>query len=67
VPGWSRRSSSGRERIEPAARAVRENGLLGRCRALGLEKPESFADQMLHRWHNGRMVLHPADPTFADQ
>jgi hypothetical protein len=32
-------------------------------RALGLEKPESVSDQMLHRWHNGRMVLHPADPT----
>ena len=33
-------------------------------RALGLEKPESVADQMLARWHNGRMVLHPADPTL---
>ena len=33
-------------------------------RALGLEKPESFNDQLLHRWHNGRMVLHPVDPTL---
>jgi hypothetical protein len=33
-------------------------------RALGLEKPESVADQMLHRWHHGKMVLHPADPTL---
>lgn len=33
-------------------------------RALGLEKPESAADQMLARWHNGRMVLHPSDPTL---
>ena len=33
-------------------------------RALGLEKPESFTDVMLHRWHNGKMVLHPADPTL---
>lgn len=33
-------------------------------RALGLEKPESVADQLLARWHNGKVVLHPADPTL---
>ena len=33
-------------------------------RALGLEKPESVADQMLARWNNGKMVLLPADPTL---
>lgn len=33
-------------------------------RALGLEKPESVTDQILARWHNGRMVLHPADPAL---
>jgi hypothetical protein len=33
-------------------------------RALGLEKPESMADELLARWHNGRMVLHPSDPTL---
>lgn len=33
-------------------------------RALGLEKPESVADQLLARWHNGKLVLHPADPTL---
>ncbi len=33
-------------------------------RALGLEKPESVTDHMLARWHNGKMVLHPADPTL---
>lgn len=33
-------------------------------RALGLEKPESVTDHLLARWHNGKMVLHPADPTL---
>jgi hypothetical protein len=33
-------------------------------RDLGLEKPESVVDQLGGRWHNGRMVLHPADPSL---
>src|SRR5579872_2759659 len=33
-------------------------------RELGLEKPESVAGQLGARWHNGRMVLHPADPAL---
>jgi hypothetical protein len=33
-------------------------------RALGLERPESLADQLLPRWHHGRLVMHPADPTL---
>jgi hypothetical protein len=31
---------------------------------LGLEKPESVVDQLGDRWQNGRMVLHPADPSL---
>ena len=31
---------------------------------LGLEKPDSFAEQLARRWHNGRMVLHSADPSL---
>jgi hypothetical protein len=48
---------------QPLALFVQETTAAA-VRALGLEKPESVADQMLHRWHNGRMVLHPADPTL---
>jgi len=33
-------------------------------RGLGLEIPESIVDQLGGRWHNGRMVLHPADPSL---
>lgn len=31
---------------------------------LGLEKPDTLVDQLGVRWHNGKMVLHPADPTL---
>jgi hypothetical protein len=32
--------------------------------ALGLEKPESFAEELAGRWHKGKVVLHPADPAL---
>ena len=32
--------------------------------AMGVERLDSVADQLLHRWHSGRLVLHPADPTL---
>ena len=31
---------------------------------LGLEKPDSVAGKLGTRWHKGKMVLHPADPTL---
>src|SRR5581483_1439016 len=31
---------------------------------LGLERPGAVAGQIGNRWHNGRIVLHPADPTL---
>ena len=31
---------------------------------LGLEKPDSVAEQLGLRWHGGRVVLHPADPAL---
>jgi hypothetical protein len=45
-----------REFIEDTAQAV--------VRALGLEKPDSVAAELAARWHHGRMVLHPSDPTL---
>jgi len=33
-------------------------------KALGLERPESVIDQLGARWHKGRMMLHPADPSL---
>jgi len=31
---------------------------------LGLEQPDSVVDQLGPRWHKGKLVLHPADPTL---
>src|SRR5579859_8112591 len=31
---------------------------------LGLERPDSVVEQLGVRWHNGKMVLHPADPAL---
>lgn len=31
---------------------------------LGLEKPDAVADRLGARWHNGKVVLHPSDPTL---
>ena len=33
-------------------------------RALGLEKPDTVVEQLGARWHNGRLVMHPADASL---
>ncbi|MBI5388518.1 MAG: hypothetical protein HZA90_27955 [Verrucomicrobia bacterium] len=33
-------------------------------RSLGLERPDLVVSELAVRWFNGRMVLHPADPTL---
>lgn len=31
---------------------------------LGLEKPDSVVEKLGVRWHNGKIVMHPADPAL---
>jgi hypothetical protein len=31
---------------------------------LGLEKPDAVVEQLGSRWHKGKVILHPADPTL---
>jgi hypothetical protein len=33
-------------------------------RKLGFERPDAVVDQLAARWHRGRAVLHPTDPTL---
>lgn len=32
--------------------------------ALGLEKPNAVVEELGVRWHRGKLVMHPADPTL---
>jgi hypothetical protein len=41
-----------------------EETLAAAVQKLGLEKPDSVAGQLGARWHNGKVVLHPADATL---
>ncbi len=47
----------------PLAQVVQET-VDATIRRLGLERPESVVEQLAARWHKGRAVLHPADPTL---
>jgi len=41
-----------------------EQTLTAAVAKLGLEKPDSVVDQLGLRWHGGKLVMHPADPTL---
>ena len=36
-------------------------------RKLGLEKPDTVVEKLGVRWHGGRLVLHPSDPTLQSK
>jgi len=65
--------SSGLEPAEPQA-AIRgldvplaqflQEIVLATVRELGLERPDTVVDGLASRWHGGKMVLHPSDPTL---
>jgi hypothetical protein len=41
-----------------------EETLTAAVARLGLEKPDTFVEQLGVRWHGGKLVLHPADATL---
>lgn len=41
-----------------------EQTLESALQKLGLEKPDAEVEKLGLRWHNGKLVLHPADPTL---
>ena len=47
----------------PLAQFV-EDVLAAAIPKLGLEKPDSVVEKLGIRWHNGKLVLHPADPSL---
>lgn len=47
----------------PLAQLI-EQTLEAAIEKLGLEKPDSVAGKLGVRWHNGKLVMHPADPAL---
>jgi hypothetical protein len=47
----------------PLAQFV-EQTLDAAVQKLGLEKPDVVVEKLGLRWHNGKLVMHPADPTL---
>jgi hypothetical protein len=65
--------TSGLEPAEPFAtltgsdvplRQLLEEVVTATVARLGIEIPGDIAEELAARWHKGRMVLHPADPTL---
>ena len=50
--------------LETPLTAFVEDTVAAVVRALGLEKPSDAAGPLAARWHKGRLVMHPADPTL---
>ena len=48
---------------QPLAAFIQEIARIA-VEALGLEKPEATLELLGPRWHRGKAVLHPADPTL---
>jgi hypothetical protein len=47
----------------PLAQFV-EQTLEAAVQKLGLEKPDAIVEKLGLRWHGGKLVMHPADPTL---
>jgi hypothetical protein len=50
--------------LEVPLRQFLEETVQATLEALGLEKPDLVIEGLAARWHGGKIVLHPADPTL---
>jgi hypothetical protein len=50
--------------LEVSLRQFVESIIEGAIDRLGVEKPDAVVDQLGVRWHKGKAVLHPSDPTL---
>ena len=50
--------------LEVSLRQFVETTIERTIERLGLEKPDAVSDQLGARWHKGKAVLHPSDPTL---
>lgn len=61
-PAEAQATITGLER--PLADLIRET-VEALATKLGIEKPDQFVGSIATRWRNGKVVLHPGDPTLA--
>src|SRR3974377_1077737 len=51
--------------LEVPLRQFVEGMLESLVERLGVEKPDAVVEQLGNRWHKGKLVLHPSDPTLT--
>src|SRR5262245_39879056 len=50
--------------LDISLRQFLESSIEGVIDRLGFEKPDAVVEQLAARWHKGKVVMHPSDPTL---
>src|SRR6266550_2069366 len=56
--------TSGLQAAEPQMAVFVAETVRAVVQELGIEKPESLAEELAGRWHRGRLVMHSSDPAL---